>query len=101
MEVNSKQRKVIVVGMALIAVMALYPPWTYTFKFQSIYSENPAGYASIVIPPSSDSGRRSEGVKVDLTRLLLQLLAVSLLTGIGFILAGEPKNKLVSDSDLK
>jgi len=101
MEVNSKQKKVIVAGMALIVVMALYPPWTYTFKYQSVYSENPAGYESIVSPPSSESGRMSEGVKVDLTRLLLQFLAVSLLAGIGFILASEPKNKLVSDSNLK
>ena len=100
MEVNSKQRKVIVAGMALIVAMALFPPWIYTFKYQSTYSENPAGYASIIMPPSSESGRRSEGVKVDLSRLLIQILAVSALTCIGFILSGHP-NKSGSHSNHK
>jgi ABC-type oligopeptide transport system substrate-binding subunit len=54
MRINSNQKKVIIAAMALIAAVALFPPWTFTFKYQSTYSEEPTGYSFVGNPPSVD-----------------------------------------------
>lgn len=85
MKIQMKQRKILIAGVALIALMALFPPWTYTFKYQSTYSEEPAGYSFIADPPRPRATRRTDGVKLDIARLTVQVVAVLALMGIGLL----------------
>ena len=92
MKIQTNQRKILIAGIALIATMAVFPPWTYTFRYQSTYSEEPAGYSFIADPPSPKSTRRTDGVKIDIARLSVQVVAVLALMGIGLlVVSGEPR----------
>jgi hypothetical protein len=92
MKIQTNQRKILIAGIALIAAMAVFPPWTYTFRYQSTYSEEPAGYSFIADPPSPKSTRRTDGVKIDIARLSVQVVAVLALMGIGLlVVSGEPR----------
>lgn len=86
MRIHTSQKMVLIAGAALIAAMALFPPWTYTFQYQSTYSEEPAGYSFIASPPLPKSPRLTDGIKIDVARLSLQALGVLALMGIGFLL---------------
>ena len=33
---NAKQRKILIIGVFVIILMGVFPPWTYTFKYGSI-----------------------------------------------------------------
>ncbi len=87
MQLNTNQKIILSAGAALIVVMALFPPWMYTFSGQSIYSDEPAGYSFIASPPER-SYRYSplvSGVKLDAVRLSVQSLGVLALTAIGLL----------------
>jgi hypothetical protein len=85
LNLNSKQRKVFVLGLLLIIGICLFPPWIQTFSYKSTYSESSLGYGFIAKPPSPISLKRQYGVKIDIERLILQLVAVMALSGIGII----------------
>ena len=54
MNLNGKQRKIVIVGVVLFVLMGLIPPWTYTLDAQSIHREKPAGYALIISSPGPE-----------------------------------------------
>jgi hypothetical protein len=91
--INSNQRKVLIVGIIAIVVMGIFPPWTYTFKYESTYSEVPAGYSLIVNPPAPREEGYVHGVKLDISRLIIQWLIVSASTGLGLFLLSNKKGK--------
>lgn len=70
MTLTSTHRAVILAGIAVVILSGLFPPWTYTFKTSLVNREEPAGYRFIATPPSGRSNL--EGVKLDMTRLVLQ-----------------------------
>jgi hypothetical protein len=72
--------------------MAVFPPWTYTFKYQSTYSEQVAGYRFIADPPQPRSTSLTHGVKIDIVRFSLQVLAVVALTAIGLLIVSHKRN---------
>jgi hypothetical protein len=89
LNLNSKQRKVFVFGLLLTVGICLFPPWIQTFSYKSTYSESPLGYSFIAEPPSPISFRHQYGVKIDIERLILQLIAVMALSGIGIVASRE------------
>lgn len=93
MDINKNQRLIIIIGMAIIVFMGLFPPWTYTFKVQSIYSEKPAGYSFIASPPAKNSNDQRQGIKIDMSRLLIQWVVVIAASGCGVLLATKRKDE--------
>ena len=81
MALNKKQRAVLLVGLMIIILMGSFPPWTY---FNS-YREFSAGYTFIVTPPYAP-GELGYGVKLDLSRLVVQWIMVLMAMGIGVLL---------------
>lgn len=79
---NKNQKKLIIIGAILIFVCCLFPPWLRTYKAESIYSERSIGYALITSPPKAGKSVRF-GVKLDVSRLLLQIFIISIATGTG------------------
>ena len=93
--VDSERRSipkwVLRLAIAVIVIMALFPPWTGTdirgtAKKPFIIEEH-AGYAFILNPPKSGKGR-FYGVRFDTTQLLVQVGLVVLVAG-GFVLLGR------------
>jgi hypothetical protein len=91
---NSNQRKVLIVGIIAIVVMGIFPPWTYTFKYESTYSEVPAGYSLILIPPAPRNTSYVHGVKLDISKLIIQWLIITASTGLGIFLLSNKKDKV-------
>ena len=83
MNLNVKQRKIAIVGVVLFVFMGLIPPWTYTLNAQSIHREKPAGYALIISPPVPEDDNPAFGVKIDISRLIIQWLVLAAATGLG------------------
>jgi len=78
--------KILTIGIIVVLVCCLFPPWVHTFKAKSIYSEESAGYSLIVYPPQRKSNNPRFGVKLDTSRLLLQIFIISIATGAGVLL---------------
>ena len=80
--VNKRERRIIAAATAIIVLMALFPPWTYTFSPPgAARTENPAGYAFLMTPPPPESSSHVAGVGLDVTRLALQIGIVALISG--------------------
>ncbi|MCK4820477.1 hypothetical protein KA005_32230, partial [bacterium] len=77
MKLNEYQKKAIWVGAVIILLMGLFPPWTYTFKSASVYSEKPTGYAFLFWPPPPEKSSYLHGVRLDFNRLFLQWFMVA------------------------
>ena len=87
MSMNEKQKKLIVVGVAIIILMGLFPPWKYTFNYKTAFSEEPAGYGFLLSPPKKKEESVTHGIELDMTRLCVQWIIVSLAAGLGVFLA--------------
>ncbi len=87
MMLNQLQRKIVIAATAIFIVMDLFPPWTYTLKFQSFYHEKPAGYTLILDPPRPEVDSIGYGVRIDLSRLFLQWLILVAAAWGGIMLA--------------
>ena len=83
MILNDKQRKVVIVGVLLFVLMGLFPPWTYMYDWQSIHREKPAGYALIISPPGPEENGIPYGVRIDISRLIVQWLIIAAATSLG------------------
>lgn len=74
------QRILILVGLSIILIMLILPPW-------STKSGSPRGYGLIFYPPN-------QHYVIDITRLFIQILIISLITVGGiFILQGRTKKE--------
>lgn len=73
---NAKQKQVVMIGIVLIALMGLIPPWTCQFRVGEFKA---GGYAFIFDPPSG--GPCFIGAEVNISRLLVQWLGVCLVAG--------------------
>lgn len=83
MNLNDKQQKIVIVGVVLFVLMGLIPPWTYTLEAQTIHRVRPAGYALIISPPDPEENAAAFGVKIDISRLIIQWLVLAAATGLG------------------
>ncbi len=89
---NKPQRIVLSVGLIIVALMAIYPPWTSTLNGNSgIHHERPHSYGLIFYPPETKHDLAIYGVKIDFGRLAVQMLSVISITAVAFILSGIKK----------
>ena len=82
MNLNVIQRAIILIGMAIIVTMGVYPPWVKPLSNPVYDSEDPAGYSLIVSPPLPDA-LANTGIKLNISLLLMQWTAALLVTGLG------------------
>jgi hypothetical protein len=88
-----KQKKIILGGVACLAVLACYLPWTYTFWSSGVHREKPGGYYLIFDPPAPESGAPTYGVKVDVPRVVIPMVFVVCAMIAGVILTDEKARK--------
>lgn len=90
MDFNKKQRTILIVGIVVMILMGLFPPWTATYNYKSQHSQHPRGYAFIATPPHFTLYPiGSSGIVLDISRLSLQWIVVLLATGLGVFLSGR------------
>jgi len=88
---NRNQKIVLYIGLLLILAMSAYPPWLSietktTTPFYSDTITRPGSYGFILAPPL-------QAVVIDLRRLGVQLVAVSIITvGLTVSLMDKKKN---------
>ena len=88
---NRKQMVVLWVGLSIFLLIGIFPPWLYTSVWgEGIHPEKDAGYYFILIPPKPEKSLM--GIKLDVQRLCVQWIIVSVATG-GFILTFRGKKK--------
>ena len=93
MSINGKQRKLIIVGIVVVVLMGLFPPWAYTYSYNTKYSKEPAGYGFILDPPMKKRFSPAHGIELDITRLSVQWIITLLATGLGVFLATTTKKE--------
>jgi hypothetical protein len=87
---NRKQTVTLWVGVALLVLMCACPPWNWTFQPQgSGKVVKPAGYALLTNPPAPERDSPPFGVEVNLSRLFLQVIAISAVTGAAAVTLRE------------
>uniref|UniRef100_E6QNX5 Uncharacterized protein n=1 Tax=mine drainage metagenome TaxID=410659 RepID=E6QNX5_9ZZZZ len=92
MTFNPKQLRVLIAASVIFVIMGIFPPWTYTFDGESIHSEKPAGYGLIISPPKPEQGNGypAYGIRLDITRLLVQWFVLFVATSGLILLTREP-----------
>jgi hypothetical protein len=82
---NRKQRVAIVLGLVLLALLGLFPPWTDSLTAPMGYhQELPSGYHFLFSTPRPFDDRHS--ITLDLKRLTVSWTVVLLLTGVIVVL---------------
>jgi len=89
---NKLQKKVVIIGFVAIILCCAFPSWIHTYKAEGVYSEESAGYSLLIDPPSRKKDNIRFGVKLDTSRLLLQIFMVSLATGFGIFISKDKQN---------
>ena len=93
---NAKQKKILVVGVAVAVLMGVFPPWTDSFLLDSgeqgkIQSQSAAGYSLILDPPQAQPGMQLlHTFTIDISRLFVQWVVVAMAVGGGLVYFREP-----------
>lgn len=93
----SRSRVVLAIGLILLGATLLFPPWEFTFTAPGMATvTRPAGYSVVISPPSLESeggfgNRRTSGVRIDWSRLLIEMGVVVVLGGVGFLVLDRPR----------
>jgi hypothetical protein len=73
---NRTQKIIAIIGITLILLMSVFPPWKLTTTGESYYREIPRGYYPIFAPPPPDAPLEDEesvySLVLDFTRLSVQ-----------------------------
>jgi ABC-type glycerol-3-phosphate transport system permease component len=78
---NRVQVRIILLGVAIIALMAVFPHWSAVLHNDGRHQVTPIGYSFIASPPSELENYGSAwGAKIDISRLLIQCVAVVCVT---------------------
>ena len=97
MMLNKNRKNVILVGISLIVLMGLFPPWisgTYTTSNNNprFFEESAGGYHFIFAPPAKWVGLKTTWVyRLDYSRLFLQWLLIVAVSGGLIFLFREPQ----------
>lgn len=93
---NRHQRVVVLIGLGLLTVASLFPPWSFVVHYPVGPIPHPAGYSLIFIPPTyAQSGyyapdRELVEVRVDIRTLTIEWAAIALLcAAVVFLVAGR------------
>ena len=81
-KLDDVDHKIILIGIGLIILTALFPPWVYTVEGgrtggPAIHSEKPAGYGFIFLPPLPESKNPAYGIRIAFGRMFLQWFLVA------------------------
>jgi hypothetical protein len=91
---NTKQRKLLQAGIAVAALMGIFPPWTDSFLFNStdsqFHSQGSAGFAFIFNPPKAEM---LHTISIDVSQLFVQWVVVAMAVGCGLLFLREPSKK--------
>lgn len=75
---NTVQRIILAMGILMVAISLLFPPWMYTFQSAGISQvTNPAGYYFVFSPPGVRYSSPFYGVRIDFLRLVIQTLSIA------------------------
>jgi hypothetical protein len=93
--VHLAQRLIFIIGGLVIAIMALFPPWIFVYKYPELPAmERPAGYHSLFgqhVPQDPTALAQLFGshpvlafvsLRIDATRLSVQIVAAIVLTAV-------------------
>ena len=86
MKFNPTQKKILIVGIVIVLLIGVIPPWNYTYKSSSTYRETDAGYSFIMSPPPARGGH---GIKIDISRLVIQWIVTIAATTAGVMLTAK------------
>jgi len=89
---SEKQRKLLLVGIAVAGFMGVFPPWTDRFFLDSgssgsLQAQGPCGYSFILDPPQA---KMFHTVAIDVGRLVVQWAVVAIAVGGGLVFLREP-----------
>jgi hypothetical protein len=88
-DMNTRQRRILMVGLVVVAAMCVVPPWEWTLAYENTpLGHGPAGYGLVFSPPASSAAVRTRMFRVDLARLSIQVLACGALCGALMLAAG-------------
>jgi hypothetical protein len=91
---NAKQRTLLQVGIAVAAIMGIFPPWTDSFfladESTQLHSQGSAGYSFIFNPPKA---QMLHTITIDGSQLFVQWIVVALAVGCGLLFLREPSKK--------
>jgi hypothetical protein len=85
---NYIQRRTIIGGVVVLALMVMFPPWREVLRSHNYNIERPVGYHFIANPPKDAGG--PWGAEIDMPRLLIPMLVVAVATGAGVMLTRRP-----------
>jgi hypothetical protein len=85
---NEKQKKILKIGVIVFLLIGIYPPWTETYYSNKYESETPKGYSFIFSPPHA---YLPFGIKIDITRLIIQWLIAGGIVYAFYYQAGNKK----------
>ena len=93
---NLKQKITLLLGIIIIVLMGIYPPWgQYAASSETGRIKlRPLGYSFFTTPSGSE-----RGADIDYTRLAFQWIMVAISTG-GFLLMLKDKKKLQRGDDM-
>lgn len=87
MEINKRQKNIIIIGIIIFGIMCLFPPWVFNYKYNMRLD---AGYSFILSPPTK--GRFT--ATIDIVRLFVQWICVGVVTcGVTFLLKDAKSNR--------
>lgn len=86
---NAQQKLIRVAGIALLLLMALYPPWQLSFDAQEpdAKSSAPMGYHALWNPPTDEVPEEysNSRYRINLVRLGIQFVSVLVLVNVGML----------------
>jgi hypothetical protein len=95
--VVTSQKLVLVVLLLLVSGSVLFPPWIEVYDTRGTrgYSEETLGYHFIGVTPSGPGKSMYHSVKIDITKLSVQLIGSILICGVLYALAGGGQGRTV------
>ncbi|MCP3669819.1 MAG: hypothetical protein GY814_05200 [Gammaproteobacteria bacterium] len=99
MNINRKQKTLIIAGVLVFILAGSFPPWLYTLHVNRIDTEKPAGYAPIFDPPNPEKNDHYHGIKLDASRLVVQWLVIIAGTGLGLLLTCKKSETVFNNRD--
>lgn len=91
---NWKQKICLWIGIAVIVLMGLFPPWVFQVKSTYVNELVDAGYAFITNPPHYlFRGDIKIGASIELARLAVQWAIVAVITGGLIVTLADKKDK--------
>jgi len=86
---NNRQHTILRIGLVVVALMCLVPPWEATWEASSPATNSrqvTSGYGLVFWPP--DPPNMYWGIRLDIPRLSVQLVAAAALCGALLLAAG-------------